>query len=81
MLEFNVPASAPPSMLPTVHGSTYWKLNTRAVTFEDYLPNILDVWEVLLSKEADYDDVVDWWDSCAKPRLVELYMQAQKHFF
>ena len=71
VMEFIVPDGAPPIVLPTVDGSTYWKLNTKVVTNDDFLPNFMDVWEVLIGKEGNYDDVADWWDSCAKPGLAD----------
>lgn len=71
VMEFLILASAPPIAPPTLTGSIYWKLNTKVVTNDNFLPNFLEVWEVLLAREGMYENVADWWDECAKPGLAD----------
>ena len=66
---FEVPAGSPTVMSLPPSSSSYWKMNTRVLFNEDFLPNFVEVWEVLTSKEELYTNIAQWWEFCAKPGI------------
>ena len=49
--------------------TTYWKLNAAILSDEDFLHNFAGVWSGLKTKQVQYNEIADWWDSEAKPGI------------
>ena len=56
---------------PKLHkfDSGYWKLNTSVLEDRDFMLNFGKHWEDMVGEQGRYDDMADWWDCLAKPRI------------
>ena len=57
--------------LPKLHKfeSGFWKLNTAVLEDKDFMLNFDKHWEDMVEEQGRYDDMADWWDCLAKPRI------------
>ena len=56
---------------PPHHSSAYWKLNASILNDSDFMSNFIPAWEELNQMKAQYREIADWWDECAKPWMVK----------
>ena len=38
---------------------------------DEIIPSFKELWNVLVNSEAEYNDIADWWDLKAKPKIKE----------
>ena len=72
---------------PGVVGSTqhkrarkgsYWKMNVRILSEDNYLKGFKALWSSLLKQEGSYKGVAEWWDLLCKPEIKNFSLDYSK---
>ena len=53
------------------HKGNYWKLNNEILCHPDFEENFLILYSKLLNKKAQFNEITEWWEVCAKPEITK----------
>ena len=54
---------------PLHGGSVYWKMNVQILKEDDWKTSFHALWDTLLEKKSEFEDVATWWDECCKKKI------------